>query len=434
MVKLVAKSSGQSHKFRNGLVLHLTQPQKAGGFPAWLALLGFFNAVAPLSTDMYLPSFPEMTRALGAPAGAMEGTLSTYFIGVALGQLAYGPISDRVGRKPPLAFGFALFTLASVGCALAQDVGFLSICRFFQGLGGCAGLVMPAAIVRDRTSARESARAFSMLMLVMGLAPILAPMLGGLVLGALGWRAIFWALAGFGLLALLAIRFALNESHDGRHNAPLSARNIAATYVGLLKNPSYLGFILTGGLTMAGMFAYIAGSPFVLIELYGVPPEHYGWFFGLNAIGLIGSSQLNARLLKKAPATAILRRAIFAPPLAGLAMAALAASGMISLPWFAAGFFIFVASIGWIGPNAMASALATHGQIAGSAAALSSALQYVLATLVGAALAFFHNGGGGPLAGMMAVCGCAAWMAHHVLIERRHQAFEARRTHDGGSD
>ncbi len=385
----------------------------------WLVVLGALTAVAPLSIDMYLPSFPTVTKALAAPPGGMELTLAAFFIGLTLGQLAYGPISDRFGRKPPLYFGFALYMLASLGCGLSQNVTELWMFRFLEGMGGCAGISLPAAIVRDRLAARDAARAFSRLMLVMGVAPILAPLFGGWVLTLFGWRAIFVVLALFGAASLVSIRFGLSESHDTVHAEPLRLGSALRNYAYLLSNRAYLGFALAGGLSMAGMFAYIAGSPFVLIDLYGVKPEHYGWFFGANAFGLIASSQLNARVLASYPATTILRYSLFAPPLAGLALAVLALAGWISLPFFLIGFFIFVASMGWITPNAMASALATHGQMAGAAAALASALQFFFATLAGALVGVLHNGTGQPLALVMALCGCGAWLGHRLLVPHK---------------
>jgi MFS transporter, DHA1 family, multidrug resistance protein len=389
--------------------------------PGWLVLLGALTAVAPLSIDMYLPSFPTVENALAAPHGTMELTLAFYFVGLTLGQLAYGPLSDRLGRKPPLYFGFALYTFASIGCALASDMTMLWIFRFLQGMGGCAGIVIPTAIVRDRTTVGESARAFSMLMLVMGLAPILAPSIGGFVLIFFGWRAIFVILALFGVAALTAIIFLLSESHIIVREPRLSLRSVAANYVFLLGDRSFVGFALCRALAMAGMYAYIAGSPFVLIDLYGVQPEHYGWIFGGNAFGLIASSQLNARALIVFPPSAILRKALWAPPLAGLALAGLACANLISLPFFVIGFFIFVASLGWIMPNATASALATHGQMAGAAAALASAMQSFFATLAGALIGAFHNGTGQPLAIVMALCGCGAWIGHRTLVGSHHE-------------
>ena len=391
------------------------------GFPTWLVLLGVLTAVAPLSIDMYLPSFPQIEQTLSGQPGSVEFTLASFFIGLTFGLLFYGPLSDRFGRKPPLYFGFALYTIASLGCALSDSIGMLTLCRFLQGMGGCAGIIIPSAIVRDRTSARDSAKAFSLLMLVMGLAPILAPLLGGWLLTLWGWRAIFMVLAAFGALCLVAITFGLSESHSTKHEPPLRLIGVLRNYGLLFRNRAFLGYALGGGLSMSGMFAYIAGSPFVLIDLYGIPPQHYGWFFGANAFGLIASSQLNAWFLKKYPATTLLRRALWVPPIVGLSLAALALSGLISLPWFVFGFFCFVSSIGWITPNATASALATHGQMAGTAAALSSALQFSFATLAGALVGTFHNGTGQPLAVVMALCGCGAWLCHRVLVPH-HEA------------
>lgn len=397
----------------------MTAPDTTKTFPAWLVMLGILTAIGPLSIDMYLPSFPQVERSLGGAPGSMEFTLSSFFIGLTLGQLFYGPVSDRFGRKPPLYFGFALYTLASLGCALASSVPQLVVWRFLQGLGGCAGIIVPRAMVRDRTSARESARAFSMLMLVMGLAPILAPILGGILLAHGHWRGIFLTLTGFGLLCLAIIRWGLAESHDTRHEPPLRLATVLGNYAGLLRNRSFLGYTLSGGLGSAGMFAYIAGSPFVLIQLYGVTPQQYSWVFAANAGGLIAAGQINAQLLKRRSPTDLLHHTLRVPFIAGVVLALLAWTGLASLPWFVAGFFCFVASLGFINPNATASTLATHGQMAGTAAALSSALQFLLATLTGAAVGAFHDGSGRPLALVMACCGCGAWLAHTWLV-RRH--------------
>ncbi len=394
------------------------------GFPRWLILLGVLTAIGPLSIDMYLPAFPQIERSLGGLPGSVELTLASFFIGLTFGQLFYGPLSDRFGRKKPLYLGLAIYTLASIGAAFAPSIPALIVCRFLQGMGGCAGIIIPSAIVRDRTTARESARAFSLLMLVMGLAPILAPLIGGGLLTQWGWRGIFGLLALYGGACLVAIHFGLAESHDTRHEPPLRLKTVLGNYRRLLSNKAFLGYALGGGLAMSGMFAYIAGSPFVLIDLYGIPPQDFGWFFGVNAFGLIASSQINARLLKKHPPTTLLRRALWVPALTGIALAALAFAGLISLAGFVVGFFCFVASLGCIIPNATAAALATHGQQAGTAAALASAIQFFCATLAGALVGLLHDGTGRPLAAIMAVCGIGAWLCHRLLT-RHHEAHHA---------
>ena len=382
----------------------------------WLVLLGLLTAVAPLSIDMYLPSFPEVQRALGARAGSMELTLSAFFVGLTLGQLAYGPLSDRFGRKIPLLCGFALFVVASMGCATADSVLSLEVWRFIQGVGGCSGIIIPNAIVRDRTTGRDGARAFSMLILVMGVAPILAPMIGGMILSASTWRMIFWVLAAFGIACFVAVLFKLPETRPPANQPPLRLENILSGYADLLKNRVFMGFALSGSLVMAGMFAYIAGSPYVLINIYGVDPRQYGVYFGANAVGLVLASQINGRQLQKNPPTEMLRHALWIPPIAGIALTVLACTGVMSLSWFMVFTFLFMASIGWIMPNAMASALSTHGLSAGSAAALVGAVQYFLATVAGVLVGVFHTGTAIPLATVMGICGCAAWVAHRVLI------------------
>ncbi|MDD2547326.1 MAG: Bcr/CflA family multidrug efflux MFS transporter [Burkholderiaceae bacterium] len=393
-----------------------TPTPQGTGFTRWVMLLGFLTAVAPLSIDMYLPGFPQMEKSLNGAPGSIEFTLATFFIGLALGQLLYGPLSDRFGRKPPLYLGFALYTVASVGCALAESVDALCVWRFLQAMGGCAGIVVPSAIVRDRMGARDSARVFSLLMLVMGLAPILAPLVGGWLLEGWGWRAIFWVLTGFGLLCLAFVAWGLGESHATEHEPPLRLGTVMGNYAGLLGNRSYLGFALSGGLVRAGMFAYIAGSPFILIHLYELSPRQYGWFFGANAFGLIACSQINAQLLKKSPPTTLLRRALWVPLLSSLFLSVMALAGWISLTWFAVGFFVFIASVGMVGPNANAAALATHGQMAGTAAALNGSLAFALATLAGALVGALHNGTGQPLALVMLLCGLGAWLSHRFLV------------------
>jgi DHA1 family bicyclomycin/chloramphenicol resistance-like MFS transporter len=396
-------------------------------FPGWLIILGALTAIGPLSIDMYLPAFAALEQNLSAPAGSAELTLAGFFIGMACGQLAWGPLSDRYGRKPPLYAGLALFALATLGCALSQDITALTIWRILQALGGSAGMVIARAVVRDRCSARESARAFSLLILVMGLAPILAPILGGWVITFLNWRAIFFLLLAFALACLLAIGFGLQESHSTRHEPPLNLKRIANDYASLFASRVFLGYTLSGGLAMAGMFAYITGSPFVLIQLGGIPPAHFGWVFGLNALGFIAASQINARSLKTTAPTALLRRALWMPAGAGLSLAVLTFSldftHSETLPLTLLCLFFYVASLGFIAPNSSATALATHGQRAGTASALMGALQFGLATITGIGISRLHDGSARPLALILAICGVSAWLLHRWLVhphDRHH--------------
>jgi DHA1 family bicyclomycin/chloramphenicol resistance-like MFS transporter len=386
------------------------------GLPPWLILLGVLIAIGPLSIDMYLPGFPAMAAEFAGSPGRPEYTLASFFVGMAFGQLIYGPLSDRYGRKPPLYVGLAIYTLASIGGALSVDLGHLTVWRLAQGLGGCAGMVITRAVVRDRCGLRDSARAFSMLMLVMGLAPILAPLVGGWVVEHLGWRAIFWILAGFGAACLVAMRLGMRESHDTRHAAPLSWRRIGDDFRGLLGERAFMGYALSSGLAMAGFFAYIAGSPHVFIELYHLSAQHYGWMFGFNALGFILASQANARLVKTMAPTRVLRLSMHALALTALWLIGLPLFGETSLAAMIVPLSIAIASLGFIVPNASAAALATHGQRAGTASALMGALQFGLATVAGTAMGLSNGASPAPLATIMAICALAAWASHHWLI------------------
>ncbi len=407
--------------------MNLASGLEARRFPGWLVILGALTAIGPLSIDMYLPAFAAIEHDLAAPAGKAGLTLAGFFIGMASGQLVWGPLSDRFGRKPPLYAGLALFALASLGCALTNDITALTAWRILQALGGSAGMVIARAVVRDRCTARESARAFSTLILVMGLAPILAPIIGGWLAATLGWRAIFFLLLAFSLACIAAIRLGLPESHDIRHESALNPRRILSDYAALFGSRAFIGYTLSGGLAMAGMFAYITGSPFVLIQLAGIAPENFGWVFGFNALGFIAASQINAHSLNTSAPTAMLRRALWLPGLAGLALSILSLSldyeHAAMLPLTLLCMFIYVASLGFIAPNSSASALATHGQRAGTASALMGALQFGLATLTGVGISHLHDGSARPLALTLAVCGISAWLLHRWLVhphDRHH--------------
>ncbi|SNR94533.1 MFS transporter, DHA1 family, bicyclomycin/chloramphenicol resistance protein [Methylobacillus rhizosphaerae] len=384
----------------------------------WLLLLGALTGLAPLSIDMYLPGFPEIEKSLLAHAGSAELTLASYFIGLAIGQLFYGPLSDRFGRRLPLMVGLVIYIAASIGCAFTGSIHELIAWRFLQALGGCAGMVVTMAIIRDRCNANDTARALSMLMLVMGLAPIIAPLVGGWIVTVFDWRVLFLTLAVAGSAGLIAVYFQLEETHDTRHEPPLVLTHVLRNYSRLLTDRSFLGYTLSGGLARAGMFAYIAGSPFVFIEYYQIPTQHYGWIFAANAAGLILFSQINAWRLKQHDATVLLSRALWLPGGIGLILLGLSLSGHITLPLLLLGIFGFVASIGYIGPNSSAATLATHGQQAGTASALMGSLQFCLATLAGGSVNMLHDGTTFPMAMVMAGCGMGALLIHRLIIKR----------------
>lgn len=383
-----------------------------------LLILGALSAFGPLAIDFYLPAFPAMAQAFATDEKHVQTTLAAYFLGLSIGQLAYGPIADRFGRRLPLLFGVGLFTLASLACAFAPSLDALIVARFVQALGGCAGMVLSRAIVSDKCDAVGSAKVFSQLMLVMGLAPILAPMLGGVLVNAGGWQSIFIMLGLFSALCLVAVGLGLPESlpaHQPRQ--PLSGA--LRSYGRLLGDRVFLGHALTGGIAMAGMFAYIAGSPFVFIKLYGVPAEHYGWLFGANAAGFILMAQVNARMLAKRGPAWLLVRAVWLYLAAGLALMAVASMRPTQLWPLLVPLFVCIASLGCIIPNASACAMSGQGARAGSASALLGCLQFSVAAGAAALVGILHDGSALPMTQVIGLCG--ALVVGVALLTRRLQ-------------
>lgn len=382
----------------------------------WLILLGFLVALGPLAIDMYLPAFPSIEQQFGHGA---QITLSGFFVGLVLGQLFYGPVSDRIGRRRPVLLGISIYIVASFACVFADSLQELTALRFLQALGACAGMVLSRAIVRDRCDARAAAQAQSRLLLVMGLAPILAPAAGGLLLVKFDWHAIFMVQAVAGLVVLAWAWRALDETHPASNRSQeLSFRSVMSTFGELLRERRFMGFTLSSGLVMTGMFAYIAGSPQVMITLKGLSPQHYALVFGANAAGFIATSQINARLLHRHEMTQLLNRALWVPMFAGILLLAAELAQLLSLPLLLGLLFVFIASLGFIAPNAGAAALATQGQRAGAAASLQGSLQFLLATLVSALLAIWQRDDAIPLACVMALCGVGSFVANRWMIKK----------------
>ncbi len=373
-----------------------------------LALLGLLTALAPMSTDMYLPAFGAMAAQLRTPVAWIEATLAVYFAGAALGQLLFGPLSDRYGRKPPLLAGLLLFTAASVGCALAPSVEWLLAMRLLQALGASAATVIARAVVTDCFDTLGSARALSRMMMVMGVAPILAPLAGGYLL-RLQWPAIFWSLALFGLLCLLLSSGLLHETHPARSPQRAARGWPWRGMAPLLRDPVFMRQTGVGALGLAAMFAYIAGLPFVFISIYGVAPEHYGWPFGSNAVGLVLASQWNARLLRRHGPERLRRFALGALALSTLALLAIGLAAPQRLGWLLPPLFLSVASVGFVGPNSAALALAGQRTRAGLAAALMGGVQFGVFGLAALVVSAWHDGTALPMVGTMALCGVGAW-------------------------
>lgn len=378
-----------------------------------VVILASLTAFAPLSIDMYLPSFPQIAADFGVSVARVELSLATFFIGLAFGQLLYGTASDRFGRKRPLYVGLSIYCVTSLLCAVAPNIETLIILRFFQALGACGGIVIARAMVRDLFDHSESARVFSLLILVMGVAPILAPLIGGYVALFLGWHAIFAIVAVISALCLIAVYKFLPETREADPNVKIS--KTLGIYLNILKDKRFLGFTLSGGLSQAGMFAYITGSPFVFIQLFGVPAERYGWIFGSNALGLILFSQVNGRLVRKYNPTQILQNCLYITAFFSLL---LILAGVLNLGFWgvAIPIFLYLASLGMILPNATAGALSEQTERAGSASALIGFLQYGLAATTSSLISFLNNGTSLPMTALVGICGICAFLVFSFTL------------------
>jgi DHA1 family bicyclomycin/chloramphenicol resistance-like MFS transporter len=383
-----------------------------GAYYRLAVILGALTAMGPLAIDTYLPALPTIARELHTTDARVQISLSVYFVGIALGQALYGPLSDRIGRKPALYLGLAMFIVASIGCALASSVYVLIGFRFLQALGGCSPLVVPRAVVRDHFDQRDSVRMLSILMLVMGLAPILAPLVGGQLLTHFGWRSIFWFHASYAIVWLMAVMTGLQESLSRARRQRHRVGQVLATYARLVTDRAFIAQVLVGSLIFAGLLAYISGSPFVFIELFHVRPEHFGYYFGVNAIGIMTASQLNRWLAHRTDAALILRRVLPVSLVTSLALVANAWSGFGGFAGILVPLFFYIATHGFVMPNTTALAMAPHGSVAGSASALLGSIQFVLGALAGAIVSAASNGTAVPLAAVVAGCGISAFTIH----------------------
>ncbi len=378
-------------------------------------ILGALTAMGPLAIDMYLPALPGIARELGVPVAAVQESLASYFIGIGFGQAVYGPLSDRLGRKPALYLGLTIFIGASLGCAFTTSVTQLVVFRFLQALGGCAPLVVPRAVVRDYFDGPESVRMLSMLVLVMMLGPILAPFIGGQLLIHFGWRSVFFVLAGYGLTWLVLAAWLLPESLPSEQRRRESVAAIAATYLRILRDRQYLGRVLTGGFVFAGLLAYISGSAFVYIELFHVAPERFGLYFGANAVGLMVAAQINRYLAGRVPPEVIVGAVLPVAVVAGAMLLVDAYTGFGGFAGILVPLFCFVICHGFVGPNSTALAMSPYGAVAGSASALMGTIQFALGAATGELVSAFGNGTAVPFAAVIAGCGLAAFAVHRTF-------------------
>jgi len=372
------------------------------GFPGWLPLLlGFLTAVGPVSTDMYLPAFPAIEQALGGQAGTAQITLAAWFAGLAVGQITQGSLSDRFGRRWPLVAGTALYTLATVGCALASDLPTLSAFRLISAFGGSASMVIPRAVVRDLADGHAAARLMSRLMLVMGAAPILAPSLGGLVLAVAGWQAIFWVCAGYGAICCVLVAVLLPDTLPANRRVKLGLGAMGQRYGSILRERGFITHTLVGGFTTFSFFAYLGGSPGVFEEIYHLGPAAYGAVFGCCAAGLIACSQINPMLVRRFGVGRVLSGSVRMLLAANTALLVLAFVRPAQWWVVALAVAVSISTNGFNTPNSTVGALSPHPAHAGSASALMGTLQFILGAVSGLLVGLASDGTMRPMAALM---------------------------------
>jgi DHA1 family bicyclomycin/chloramphenicol resistance-like MFS transporter len=381
-----------------------------------LAVLGALSSFGPLSMDMYLPSTPTIAASLHASQSLVQLTLSGCLAGLALGQLVAGPLSDGLGRKRPLLAGLAAFTLFSVACAAAPDIGALIAFRFLQGVAGAGGVVLSLAIVRDRYTGTELARVLGSLMLVFGLAPVLAPVIGGQILRFTSWRGVFGLLAAIGLVLLL-LAWLLPETLPPPRRTPPRPRQLAADSRRLAADRQYVGYTLAIACGNAALITYISALPFIVEDTYHESPQLFSLFFMINSIGLVAMAQLGARLVKRVPVARVvlLSQLVMAAGATGFLAAAL--TGHPPLAALLVPLFFFLAFFGSMRPNATAIALANQGAIAGTASAWVGALPFLLGAFL-SPLAGLGGAGAATVAGVMLAALCLAGLPCVLLIGR----------------
>lgn len=373
-----------------------------------LLILGLLSAIGPFSIDMYLPGFPDIAKDLHTNISNVSLTLSGFFIGIAAGQLLYGPLLDKYGRKKPMCIGIILYILASFGCMFATSIEMLIALRFLQAIGGCVGMVGSRAVVRDLFDVTENAKIFSLLMLVVGISPIIAPTVGSYLSAAFDWRALFLVLGTIGIVILLMVIIWLPESKKADPSYSLYPRAILGKFGTVLQQRQFLVYTITGSFTAAGLYAYIAGSPHVFMEIFGVSEKTYGWIFTIVAAGLITATQINAFILKRYSSAFIISRAVSFQVLTGI----LLVTGF-ALHWW--GLYtsiglccLFLACQGFTFPNASALAIAPFQENAGSASALLGCIQMAIGTFSTVMVSIFHNNTAVPMGGIMALCAVTA--------------------------
>lgn len=387
----------------------------------YVLILGSLTALAPFSIDMYLPGFGEIARSLGTSVARVALSLSSFFIGISLGQLLYGPLLDRYGRKKPLYAGLVLYLVATFVCMQAKDMDTLIILRFIQAVGSCAATVAAMAMVRDLFGAKESARVFSLLLLVLGASPMIAPTAGGYIVATWGWRVIFLVLLILGALIFLMTIFFLPESYPADKNFSLKPLPILRNFLSVLREPQFVVYMLVYALAFAGLFAYVSGSPLVFMDVFHVDKKTYGWIFAGLSVAFIGLSQFNSLLLRRYSSQQIIRMALTGQVVVSIVFLMGSIAGWYGLGYTIVMLFMFLACVGFTNPNAAALSLAPFSRNAGSASALLGAAQMGVGALASVGVSVWSNGTATPMVAIIAVTSVLAlgvlvvgWMSGRI--------------------
>ncbi|MEO0041696.1 MAG: hypothetical protein RL329_1144 [Bacteroidota bacterium] len=383
-----------------------------------ILILGLLSAIGPFSIDTYLSGFPTIAADLHVTVDTVSYSLASFFVGISLGQLIYGPLLDRYGRKKPLIVGLILYIIASVGCALAHTIEMLIIFRFFQALGGCGGIVAPRAIVRDAFPVSESAKIFSTLILILGVSPIIAPTVGSYLITTLGWQSVFWVQGMMGVLLLVLVVFFLTETKQPDPSISLLPKPILKSFLYVLQSPQFFVYTFAASLVSAGIYAYLSGSPLVFMQLFKVSKEQYGLIFGGLAAGLVFSSQLNRLLLQYYSCEQIIKITLWVQTFIGICLCASSLMGWLNVYNSIILIFLFLCCQGFSFPNASALSMAPFKKEAGTASALMGALQMGFGALAAGMVGFLSDGTSLPMTGVMATCAVMGLITLSIGLKR----------------
>ncbi|MFE3867766.1 multidrug effflux MFS transporter [Flavobacterium sp. LS2P90] len=395
-----------------------------------ILILGSLTALGPFSIDMYLPGFAGIAKDLNTSVANVSMTLSSYFIGISAGQLLYGPLLDRFGRKKPLFIGLLVYILASLGCFFVTDINTFIGLRFIQALGSCAATVASVSMVRDLFPVKDIPKVFSLLMLVVGLSPMLAPTIGGYITADYGWHTVFFILMCLGILILLAAHFGLPNTYKPDTSISLKPKPIITNFIGIVKEPQFYTYAFTGAVAFSGLFTYVAACPILFMDIFKVDAKVYGWIFAFMSLSFISASQLNSVLLNRFKSEQMIFGALISQSVIVIVFLILSMNGLLGLYGTITMLFLFLACLGISNPNTAGLTLAPFTRNAGSASALMGAIQLGLGALASFAVGIFVKNSSVPMVVIMTVTTLLALLI--LILGKRTIKKTTKTSHDEG--